>query len=698
MLLFVADSLIFSIRIGVPFIIHYSLFTIAITKQHLLSIFLKFSHHIEHITYSSPPAFEFSNILSPRTEPNQTILMDQKENLDRIASGRNRNVRCPPRIHKYKRLLLSASLLQCILVFSLWNLVADTSIKETTNTGYKPATTTTVVVPVRVVPQPLLEKRSEVSHNTKIHVSEEQEQLYASTTTTTTTATTTAILEAEYPRVYIVPIPSEFHRDLLNCSLALENNNGQNLKDAWHVKAEDNTRFQQMTNPKQPFGPISTVTLNTTTTTTSRSLEYRYTPMHPHFDGGEYDFDVYFHTMMEGYFRRVDSPETADLFYLPIYKNRNVCHPKGSEHFLSAVRRSLEWWMQKYSNSKPNSNNNNNNNNNAQKQPNFFTVSGAVCSCHADTSCHPARYYDDDTSMDLAKQIRVIAWERFSNLSDEKTGNLVVPYPTEIHELPNWSITETRPLLLLAVLGEKRQNCVVCGPCGDTWNAASTDQCIPKCVNIRSELIEQMRSRMHHKNDDDIALWTSVDNPSTKWFPTTSSSSSSSSSSNKDAKKNKFWPPKQATEKMTSTTFCLQPAGDTLSRKSFFESLQAGCIPVVFRNDDAYLEQLPFSNVIPYRQIYYYIPQSCVLDQLCFIVVETNNNNNNSTMIPTTSFVDVLRNVPLKTVHRSRELIQEYGRMWMYSSNDGTEGGYNDVHNPDAFLMALRETWRLSRD
>ena len=46
------------------------------------------------------------------------------------------------------------------------------------------------------------------------------------------------------------------------------------------------------------------------------------------------------------------------------------------------------------------------------------------------------------------------------------------------------------------------------------------------------------------------------------------------------------------------------PAGDTLTRKSFYEALLAGCIPVVFRSDGRYLEQLAFPDQIPYAEMW----------------------------------------------------------------------------------------------
>ncbi|MCO5609454.1 hypothetical protein L7F22_063680 [Adiantum nelumboides] len=48
--------------------------------------------------------------------------------------------------------------------------------------------------------------------------------------------------------------------------------------------------------------------------------------------------------------------------------------------------------------------------------------------------------------------------------------------------------------------------------------------------------------------------------------------------------------PEIVTLEFSNAVFCLQPEGDTPTRKSFFDSLVAGCIPVVFSNETAHLQ------------------------------------------------------------------------------------------------------------
>ncbi|KAI5081606.1 hypothetical protein GOP47_0001349 [Adiantum capillus-veneris] len=48
--------------------------------------------------------------------------------------------------------------------------------------------------------------------------------------------------------------------------------------------------------------------------------------------------------------------------------------------------------------------------------------------------------------------------------------------------------------------------------------------------------------------------------------------------------------PEIVTLEFSNAVFCLQPEGDTPTRKSFFDSIIAGCIPVVFSNETAHLQ------------------------------------------------------------------------------------------------------------
>ena len=48
-----------------------------------------------------------------------------------------------------------------------------------------------------------------------------------------------------------------------------------------------------------------------------------------------------------------------------------------------------------------------------------------------------------------------------------------------------------------------------------------------------------------------------------------------------------------------NSVFCVEPAGDTVLRASLYQDILFGCIPVIFRNDSAYLDMLAFSSTVP---------------------------------------------------------------------------------------------------
>jgi hypothetical protein len=84
------------------------------------------------------------------------------------------------------------------------------------------------------------------------------------------------------------------------------------------------------------------------------------------------------------------------------------------------------------------------------------------------------------------------------------------------------------------------------------------------------------------------------------------------------------------------TTFCLQPPGDTCTRRSAFDSMVAGCIPVFFHPGSAYKQyrwHLPVDDHLRYSV---YIPDADVRER-------------------NVSIEAVLRAIPPATVERMRE-------------------------------------------
>jgi len=450
-------------------------------------------------------------------------------------------------------------------------------------------------------------------------------------------------LHDSFPRVFVVPIPSEYHQDLLYCDrlkdLVAEcgsiHNCSSERQPAWYVKKEvddPGASFKTSTSSR-PFGKslLKKIGLD---------MHFPYTPQHPATFQGEYDADIYFHRMVLGYIKRVHKPEDADLFYVPIYwVNRINCHKgaateDGLRNLTNKFIDVVNYWMDRFSSTNAGSN--------------FFTVAGGVCSCTVNSvfkshGCNPL-----NSRPDLEVQLRVGSWET-PIVDDYRKLHVTMPYMTNLHGVGNWSTTEVRKTLVFAAM-KRRRGCVGCGLCSANDFNRNGPKCVPLCASLRPRLIDQMQE---HRNATDVLLLAR---------------------------------PKNAIhilQTMRHSTFCLQPAGDTLTRKSFYESILSGCIPVVFRNDDAFMKQMPFSSFIPYQELWYFIPENCVLNREC--------GRNHNTV------VDVLREVPMDVIERRRQLMKQWGRRLAFSDHNGTVGGYNDLNNPDAFASTLQKAWHMAQ-
>ena len=53
-------------------------------------------------------------------------------------------------------------------------------------------------------------------------------------------------------------------------------------------------------------------------------------------------------------------------------------------------------------------------------------------------------------------------------------------------------------------------------------------------------------------------------------------------------------------EWMRNSVFCLHPPGDSMARKSFYDSIICGCIPVIFQPDFDCNVTYPFASSLPY--------------------------------------------------------------------------------------------------
>ena len=116
--------------------------------------------------------------------------------------------------------------------------------------------------------------------------------------------------------------------------------------------------------------------------------------------------------------------------------------------------------------------------------------------------------------------------------------------------------------------------------------------------------------------------------------------------------------PVKIVELMTKSVFCLQPPGDTPTRKSFFDSIESGCIPVIFMQGIFY----PFQDFIDYRKFTVYIDMDSVI---------VRNEN----------VVDILKDIPRSVVLDMQKSLLQVAPYFQYPP-------HHTPHN--AFTMTLR--------
>ncbi|XP_059432808.1 probable xyloglucan galactosyltransferase GT19 [Corylus avellana] len=121
---------------------------------------------------------------------------------------------------------------------------------------------------------------------------------------------------------------------------------------------------------------------------------------------------------------------------------------------------------------------------------------------------------------------------------------------------------------------------------------------------------------------------------------------------------------------MLQATFCLQPPGDTPTRRSTFDSLLAGCIPVFFEELSAKLQYTWHLPEEIYREFSVFIPKEEVVFKGLRIV-------------------EVLMGIPRTRVRRMREKVIELMPRVMYRRHGSS---FNFRATKDAFDIAIEAT------
>ncbi|CAH1793058.1 unnamed protein product [Owenia fusiformis] len=114
------------------------------------------------------------------------------------------------------------------------------------------------------------------------------------------------------------------------------------------------------------------------------------------------------------------------------------------------------------------------------------------------------------------------------------------------------------------------------------------------------------------------------------------------------------------------SVFCLQPPGDTATRKSFFDTMLTGCIPVIFTHHPTYF--YPFQNLIKYNYPFNY-------DNFTVYIKEERITKQGENII------DILSKIPRDKIRSMQEHLKVIAKYFQY----GTYG-----NGEDAFTMSLR--------
>jgi hypothetical protein len=121
---------------------------------------------------------------------------------------------------------------------------------------------------------------------------------------------------------------------------------------------------------------------------------------------------------------------------------------------------------------------------------------------------------------------------------------------------------------------------------------------------------------------------------------------------------------------MLKATFCLQPPGDTPTRRSTFDSILAGCIPVFFEDLSAKMQYTWHLEEDEYKEFSVFIPKEDVV----FNGVK---------------ILEVLKAIPESQVRRMREKVMEIISRVIYRKQ-GSSLGLRATK--DAFDIAIEGT------
>jgi len=294
----------------------------------------------------------------------------------------------------------------------------------------------------------------------------------------------------------------------------------------------------------------------------------------------QFALEVIFHVKLKHSLFRTLNPEEADIFYIPAYTGLNcLTFRENGDHFVNSLFDYLNQNSSKYYSS---------------GKPHFMALS-KIEREQASDMCTTLRHQDSG-------KITFIGIEReispFIQHHAKGRVKIVAPYPSYMHFIPNpaskgmyefqnglrnLSMTqfrlnapnlEEREVLLFLAASTRRSN---------SFRAELLDEFQFKTSKGFEETIEKLRTKSQ-KMPSQIMLITHecMSGHQKETIP---------------------W--------MRHSKYCLQPPGDSPTRKSIYDSILSGCIPILFR-----LKQgktiLPFEKYLDYTTFSYFLEESVI--------------------------------------------------------------------------------------
>ena len=381
----------------------------------------------------------------------------------------------------------------------------------------------------------------------------------------------------------------------------------------------------------------------------------------------QFSLDIILHHQFAHSRYRTNNPWDADIFYVPAYMGSlNQC-PKQQNRTGEIITRVFQ-----YLNTMPYF---------RQKKPHLTSLSKIEREQVNIVLSHPS--WENLTYMTIEKDISYFR----SQFGIESMRAIVVPYPSYIHftdiktdsAYDEFILKHNRSVFLFLAASLRRSN---------PFRAKLLDQFT---IKTKLSFNEFMKSRTNSNIDRTNGNHSNSDHPKSDhqnidYFNSNhpksdnlhSNHTNSDHVHNNDAENGQImlvtWEcmgdhHNTTIEWMLNSVFCLQPHGDSPTRKSFYDSILSGCIPVIFKFPYEDIE-FPFQRSLNYSNFVVQIP--------------VNNTGHLKTNIP---IYEYLRKIPQTEIKRLQKHLAEVIYLFQYPVISREQKG----HKKDAVDMIVDE-------